>query len=265
MPKSSRAIEILVLQGQQGLGGLIVVDDEGALGDLDLETARGEADLDQDRQDLLGEPGVLEVHRGDVDGDLDVVRPVAGAGAGLTQERGGQAREQPGLLGDRNEDAGRDLAARRMGPARQHLEAGQAARREIDDGLEMRGDLPGIDGRFERGLELGALADRLFHLRLEDGDRILALLGVLQGDVGAAHDHVDLGGAVGAAPEGDAGVGGDRQRRVEILEPHGDRGHQTGGAGLGGLDVRHGGQDVELVGADPRDEILGADRHGEAI
>src|ERR671917_555873 len=67
--------------------------------------------------------------------------PAAQLLARLTQYRHAERRDQPRLLGERDEVHGADQPALRVVPAGQRLEAGDLARSERDDRLVVRHDL----------------------------------------------------------------------------------------------------------------------------
>ena len=79
------------------------------------------------------------------------------------------------------------------------------------------------------------------------------------------HDEVAVAIPFVAAVEGDADVGGDRQRRIEVLERQGDGARQLLGAGEGLVGIGDPGQEMEFVRSDPRHEVRGEDGRGQTI
>ena len=61
--------------------------------------------------------------------------PVGQLPAGMLDDPGADPYDLAGLLGQRDEDIGRDRATRGVGPAEQRLEGDQCARVQAHDGL----------------------------------------------------------------------------------------------------------------------------------
>ena len=70
---------------------------------------------------------MAKLHRREIDGDLERLRPRRRLAAGLAQDPFADRDDEAALLGERNEVAGRDQAALRMLPAHQRLEADDLA------------------------------------------------------------------------------------------------------------------------------------------
>ncbi|GJE04968.1 hypothetical protein AOPFMNJM_0261 [Methylobacterium jeotgali] len=170
----------------QDLGGGAGIGDEHRLGDLQLQPVTGEPGAGERLVHRGREGRGGELHRGDVDGDLEIVGPAGGLGAGLAQHPFAEARDEPDLLGEGNELGGRHPAALRMRPAQQRLEAADPLRAEVVDRLVM--DLEGL--RLDRVaqvlLQPAALVQAGVHVRLEETEAAAALgLGAVEGDGGA--------------------------------------------------------------------------------
>jgi hypothetical protein len=64
-----------------------------------------------------------------------VLGPFGRVGASPAQHEVAERRDETGLLGERNELGRRDVAARRVRPAQQRLEADDVVRFEVDERL----------------------------------------------------------------------------------------------------------------------------------
>jgi hypothetical protein len=94
--------------------------------------------------------------------------------------------DQPALLGDRNEGRGRHLAALRMLPARQRLEADDGA---VDAALRLviGDELAALDRAAQILQQRAPLAQAVIHIGLEKADRAAPFrLGPVQRGVGVA-------------------------------------------------------------------------------
>src|SRR5207244_13611065 len=94
-----------------------------------------------------------ELDRREIDRDANMLGPFGRLEAGGPEHPLADREDQAGLLGERNEQSGRDNAAGRMVPADQRLEARKLLRRGADHGLILE-------------LQLAA-GDRLAQVRLE--------------------------------------------------------------------------------------------------
>ena len=171
----------------------------------------------------------------------------------------------PGLLGDLDELVGHDRAVARVRPAHERLDAGKAARREVDDGLVEERELVEVDRTLEVDAELMALAHGLVHARVEDREAGLAVrLGHVHGDVGVADE-----------------VGRARDGVPRTRDTHGGRDHDVllaedvRRAELVDQSARHRaraaehrlvlGEDRELVAAEPGDEVALTDQAADPL
>ena len=102
-------------------------------------------------------------------GDMLTLMPIGSSHAGGAVPVGERARrrlqrpaaeldDQPRFLGDRDELVGRDHPALVVGPARQRLEAGDAAGLELDQRLVGEGEAVGLDRAAQFGLHAEAAA-----------------------------------------------------------------------------------------------------------
>ena len=106
---------------------LVAVLEQRGLGDLDLQPVRGEAGFRQKLDDLLGERGVAELDRRDVDRDLEVRRPGARVLHRLLHDAHGQRADEAGRFGDLDEMLRLEETALGRTPASQRLETDQFA------------------------------------------------------------------------------------------------------------------------------------------
>jgi hypothetical protein len=168
----------------------------------------GKPVLDQQLDDALREPRVLELRGRDVDAERQLLIPGARFLEGLAHDRQRQIADQAAFLGHADELVGRDDAALRMLPAGEHLEAVQRTRREVDLLLEEGDELGLGDAAAKAGFDRVAVLKLAFHRRVEP-DRAAAaeLLGRVHGDVGAAEQRIDAGAVL--VRTGDAERGGD--------------------------------------------------------
>ena len=235
----------LLAQAQQHLDGGVGVGDDRVLGDLEADLGRGDAGLLQRDLDEPGQAVVEELVGREVDeGDL----VVAGrAPRRVTEDEPADGHDEPGLLGDLEEDGWRmhDVA---LVPADQGLGRDRQRRGEVDDRLVVDDELLGLDGATEAGRRGEALDHDRRDLAIE-GDRspgrgalgdvhrgvgVRQEVGCGRGQLGVVHRHADAGGHVEV-------VAADLERRRERIE---DAVGELGGR-LGFLDEEH-----ELVAAE---------------
>jgi hypothetical protein len=136
-----------------------VVVEEHALGDLQDQLPRIHPAGFGDGQHQFGEVTVLQLDPGDVDGEgpRGVFRePGLQLGAALQEDLGADLDDQAAALRRRDELLGRDGFAVAL-PAGQRLDLHHHAEPGRDDRLVMHGDLAGVHGHPQPGLQLGAL------------------------------------------------------------------------------------------------------------
>ncbi len=171
--------------------------------------------------------------------------------------------DQAGALGERDELGGRDVLGVGAVPARERLGADDAARRQLHDRLV--GDLEAalLDGALELAGERVAAQQRGGLAVVEDLEvPLLLLLGGVHGDVGVAQH---LGGArLAVLAERDAGAGADPQRGGGELERLVERELDALGDAGGALVVAAVEQDRELVAAEARRQVAGAQAGAQA-
>ena len=110
----------------------------------------------------------------------------------LLEDPAADVEDEAGLLGDRDELGGGDVAARRVMPADQRLEGRDLALRHGDDGLEGEGELALLDRGADVELERAALLRHDVEVLLEVLDAVPAVrLGLVERHVGALQQHVD--------------------------------------------------------------------------
>ena len=204
-----------------------------------------------------------ELARGDVDRQGQLPARIGGGDRG---EVGGGVAEQPHqqvgpgarLLGDRHEELRRDRPALGMVPAGEGLDGGDPARGDVDDRLVMEGDVVGVEGGRQLAADLGAVADPLAQLGVEDLEAADAGAVPLERRLGVGDQR--LGAHGGVVGDHDA----DRDRRGQLLEAEGegivegahDRSRELDDLGAVRQPAAH---HDELVAAGPGDDIGGAD------
>ena len=186
--------------------------------------------------------------------------------AALAQDPAADRHDQAGLLGQRDELVGADHAALGVVPAQQRLDAADRPVLQADDRLVEELELIGRQRALQVGAQLQALQHALVHLGLEEAVAALAVaLGDVHRRVGVADQLVGVGHAVlggdrdaEAAAQRELLVGGG-QRRADGLHD------ALGGVGrlLDALDVLQ--QDGELIAAEARGGVAGADRQRQAL
>jgi len=77
----------------------------------------------------------MELHGGNVDRDTDMMGPVGGSAAGLTDHPRADRHDEAGVLGDGHELRRRNDPLRRMPPAQQRLEGADAVLLEVKQRL----------------------------------------------------------------------------------------------------------------------------------
>ena len=155
MPKSSIARPTPIVRSSSSTAERDAPARHGAaLGDLELQRCGGDAGVGEQRPDQPGQVRVEQVARRDVDRDAQLEAlgaPGAALGDRGPQHDVGDARDQAGLLGERDEAVGPDAAERRVLPARERLDAdgGAAAQRELR--LVLEHELAHLDARGAAG------------------------------------------------------------------------------------------------------------------
>src|SRR5262249_18032701 len=156
------------LEAAQDGDGARIVADEDAFGDLELQPGGREPRLQQHRVDQARQVAVTELHRRQVDGDLERVRPRCRLAAGLAQRPFADLEDATAPLRQRDEDAGRHQAARRVAPAQQRLEAGDLAADRRRLWLIVQRELVVLQRREQLVLQRALLAQPLVHVGLEE-------------------------------------------------------------------------------------------------
>jgi hypothetical protein len=242
------------------------VGDDRRLGDLQAQPVRRQAGLGQRPAHGLQEVLGGQLARRDVDGDLDVIAPPAHRlRAGLADDPFADRLDQPQTLGHRDELVRRDRPQERMAPAQQRLDTGDLPAAQPDLRLVVEAQLA-VGQRLAQAALQRQPAQRDRAQRVVEGlaARLAVLLGTVHRGVGVLHQLVGVVAVAGAC-DGQADRRGDEARLpVEI-----DRGSQRGGQAFGdaqrlGLPRDVGDQDGELVTAEAGDDVLGAQRGGQA-
>ena len=126
-----------------------------------------------------------------VHGDGQIARPFGGLRAGGPHHPLADLEDQPALLGDRDELAGRNIAALRMAPAHERLEPGDIAGLDIDLRLVDEAQLVAGTRMAQVVLDHAAVAHRCAHLHLVEAiDAAAVLLGAIERGVGVLHQRL---------------------------------------------------------------------------
>ena len=210
------------------------------------------------RLDAVGQVALDQRARRQVDRDADV-ETLRAPGAHLAQRVVehvvGQRDDEAGVLGQRDELVGRQPAVHGVRPAQQHLGARHRIGAQVDLGLVVQDELLALERRAQvagQGQALHAVAVELGDVALDPG---APLLGLVHGDVGALHEHVDVLAVLGEG--GDADAGAELQAHagdVEVLGDGAPDGGRDGDAGGRRLDRAQ--EDRELVAAQARDGVV---------
>ena len=185
------------------------------------------------------------------------VLPAAQLCAGGLEDPAADRDDVPVGLGQRDEAVGRQAPARRVLPADQRLDAGDPLGLELDQRLVLEEQLVALQRQAELAAELHALHELLAHDRLEARHAALArVLGGVHREVGVP-EHV---------VRGDVGTGAlqaEARRRGDLAPVEDERRLERAAQALGDLPRLVGAreileQDGELVAAEPRGGVLGA-------
>jgi hypothetical protein len=174
----------------------------------------------------------------------------------------GDRNDQAGLLGERDEDVGRDVLLGRVAPTQERLGADDDAGAQVDLRLEVGDELAVLERAAQVGGEREAGEARVVLLRGVAHDADGAFLRLVHRDVGALHERLDVVAVVGmerdadAAAELEADALGDERLGEGAADRVGDL-HALGG--------RRGGahQDAELVAAEAGDGVARVEQLGE--
>ena len=196
-----------------------------------------------------GEPGVHD-------------RAVA---AGHLQHPAADRDDQAALLGEWDELVGRDVAARRVRPPQQRLDAVDLVLLQADDRLVVDRELVQRDRLLQVRAQLQPLEHALVHRRLEDPVAALAVaLRHVHGDIGVAEQLLGVGRRAARLDEADADAGAWEHLLAVDLELCLEGAQQPGGR-VGS--VREVGdaveEDGELVAAEACDRVGRPDRGAE--
>ena len=118
---------------------------------------RVDAGLGKQLGDSAHQAGLPELHCGNVhrhrQSGMPGIMPGLGLAAGVLQHPGADFRDQPGLVGKRNEIVRLQQAHLRMAPAHQRFHAGQRAGDDIEIGLVLEQQFLPRHGFAQRALE----------------------------------------------------------------------------------------------------------------
>jgi hypothetical protein len=186
--------------------------------------------------------------------------------ARLVKHPGADRDDQPVALGDRDEAHRRDDAVDRVVPAQERLDARDLPVVEGDHRLVDEPQLALVERLAQRPLQLQALDRLAAHRGVEDLAASLAeLLGAVHGRIGVAQQRVRVD-AFARRAAGDA----DARRDVARLALDDQRiaqglGEPAGDAQRVVLADHAGQQHGELVAAEPRDDVVGAQAARQAL
>ena len=215
------------LQAVQAAGR---IRDQGALGDLELERVRRESVARQQSRDVVRQLCIQEVSHRKVHGDgqgMPLGTPACAGRQGLVEHMEGQWSQQAGVLGDRDELVGPDLAAHRMPPADQRLGPDDPPVLQIDLRLEHDAELAFLDGVPQLAHERQAGGTvRVLLGRIHRAAPVAALR-VVHRHVSALHEGVDVAPVNGE--ERDADARGDLEWKVLDSERRGEGAGQAPG------------------------------------
>ena len=234
---------------------------QGRLGDLQDQPGRVDAGLVDQPHDVADQGVVPQLRGGQVhvQGERGVVRelvPQPGQGAHPgDQHLPSHLVDQPGGLGQRDEQRGRHPAAGRVVPAGEGLDPVDRAGRQVDQRLVVGDQVAGRHRLGQVDRQLGALHRVVVHLRLE-GDRP-----ALAGGLGGVERHVrvpdqrhrvDRAGDAGRDPGADPQPQRPALQLDRLLQRLVHLADQL--AGLLAVDVHQ--QQRELVPAEPGDQVV---------
>ena len=211
MPKSSSAMrtpERFEAPQDRHRAGEVV--DQNAFRDLELEPPGVQSGLDQSLVDEPHDVVVAKLHRRQIDGNLQLVRPGRGFAARGTQDPFTHRDDQPVLFREWNENSGCDQAAARMVPADQRFETHDLA---VDprQRLIIEPQFVVGDGGLQIVLQFASIAQLRRHVGLEEPDRIAPFgLGAVKRDVRVGEKRRRVG------PVGRTGRDADAQSDAQL-------------------------------------------------
>src|SRR5712664_928067 len=252
-------------QLDHGLGDVRVLVHQQRLGDLEPQRARGEPGGLQHLGDLRDQTRHLELPGADVHADLqlrlaELLLPLLHLPARFLEHPGADLDDQPRLLGEWNEIHRRHQAALRVLPAQQRLGAGDLPRGQRHDRLVVDAELAAVERAAQGGFQVQQLHRPVVHADVElDAAPATLRLGPVERGVRVAEDV--LWTRVIGVPVRNA----DRRAAEHLLVRELERRPQLLVEAVGDLPrVRGVGhvleQDGELVAAEPRHRIAGAQR-----
>src|SRR5215211_2947462 len=207
--------------------------------------------IQQNRMDKARQIAMAKLDGRKVDRDVQRPRPGCRLAAGFTQNPFADRDDEPALFRQRNEGVWRNVAAARMMPAQERLEADDLA---ADQGLRLvvQRELAVLDRRSQVVLEGAPLPQPLVHVGLEEPDGAASfLLGAVQGRVGIGQQRSRVA-AVGRI-DGNADTQIGAQAMTLDVEVVGDGREQALRQRFGSGWLRaFGRQDRKLVAADAR-------------
>ena len=177
---------------------------EDRLVDLDLEAARRNPMRLQRLDDESVDAVAFQLCRREIDRDLPVRRDQCAIARRLADDPFADRDDKPRLLGDRDEHRCRHKPLARQPPAQHRLVADCLAGRELDLWLIDELEVVMLEGVAEPVLQRAPAGEILGHLGIEEPPSAPAVaLGAIEGEVGIAHQHADVGAVVGRDRQSD--------------------------------------------------------------
>ena len=155
------------------------------LGDLELQPVRCNAGRGQRIDDVVEQIAVAHLGGRQVDRDEQFFRPVRRFGQRFAKDPRSDGHDLIGLLGDGDEDVGRDHPAFRMVPPQKRFVARRHPRACIQQRLEMHFELSAGQSRTQVQFQRAALLHPLLHRGIEHGSAPSAVrLGIVKREIG---------------------------------------------------------------------------------
>ena len=153
---------------------------------------------------------LLELHRREIDRDLEMRRPFRRVGAGAPQDPAAERHDQAAFLRQADELIGEQQAAFRMAPAHQRLGAAALPLADVDDGLVVQLEFVAQQRAPHVLFELAAVARLRLHGGLEEAIAVAAFgFRLVEREVGMAHERVGVVGVLRRQRDADAGADDD--------------------------------------------------------
>ena len=213
--------------GEHGARGLVVLH-QHRLGELDVQPLGRDAVFEQRIFHMLGQVGVAELARREIDGHAQQrqARSIPGGElrAGGADDPGTDGQHKAGLFEHGDEAVGRHHAATGRVPAQQRLDAGDDAIGQARLGLIVQQEFLALDSAAQRPFERQARGHRRVQVFAEEAeDAAPERLGAVHRHIGMAHEAIEVGLVCRVHRDADAGRDdhlflAHLERRVERIE-----------------------------------------------